>query len=73
MMTQAGDSFLNDTDRGLFFMMTQQVGLFLAKINIIKRKTDNIRPTFGFLRVLVNNELFSLRLDSSQLLLTILR
>ena len=50
-------------------MMTQ-AGVFLAIMNILNSKP---RPVFGFLGMLVNNELFSLRLDSSLLLLTILR
>ena len=65
-------------------MMTKAGGFLLAKMNInisktdkneykYLSKTDNMRPLFGFLGVVVNDDLFSLRLGSSQLLLTILR
>ena len=52
--------------------MTQEGGSLFGKMNIINSNTDNMRPIFSFPDV-VNNELFSLRLGSSQLLLTILR
>ena len=54
-------------------MMTKAGGFLWAKMNINISETDNMRPLFGFLGVVVNDDLFSLRLGSSQLLLTILR